>query len=399
MVIRLVIQFLSNKRSSSASGSGIRHAPSSHIVIRRRSLNTKWDALVLPPPKKIEPGSLPPDFTGGGLPDLGDITYVTPEDYEHPRDVLQRDATPSDPAADSGVSGNDTATAAEQSAGDGGWGADALTTAQQSTDDADWGNGTTTTSQQSTDDGGWGNDPSAGFYQVSGADRERPSTYQEDTEIHEALVGLVEIEKLHKELRDRGINRPRASSPYSVPNQIADILKEGASTLARETNSILADRRRDPVAFKNDKKDKILRDKFKALVEHVYTRSDVIIATPYVANALVSQLKLFVALVWIDEAWRMPEPDALIALAGFDHALLRLQSGDAAQLPPYCATRDTHLSKDASRWWCNQFAPQLCKSLPERGVESGLHPFYLMENWRAPCPSARQMAVATAADA
>ncbi|RYP16082.1 hypothetical protein DL765_005340 [Monosporascus sp. GIB2] len=472
------------------------------IMCQSRIDISKWNDLMRPPPKMTEPRSQAPDLADNGLPNLGEITYTRPENYQHPRDVLlkateqdadepavpiyqDQGAAPSESAADGGLSGNDNATAAKQSTGDGILANDAPTTAQQSTDstqgngttgqftdDGGWGNATT---GQSTDDGGWGSGPSAcfrsmgddndwrcpdnaafhttaadftkwelceteesteeqkpekpAFYktvalvmggmneqldalaekwanmmeyiplrrlaitralppkriikQLSGADREWPSTYQDDTEIDEALIGLVEIEKLHRELRQRDINKPRASSPYSVPSQIADILAEGTSFLAREANSILADRRRDPVAFKKDKKDKFLRDMFKALVDLVYARSDVIIATPYVVNALVSQLKFDIALIWIDEAWRMPEPDALIALAGFESALLRLQSGDAAQLPPFCATRDTHLSKEPSRWWCNQFAPQLCKSLPERGVESGLHTFYLMKNWRA----------------
>ena len=101
-------------------------------------------------------------------------------------------------------------------------------------------------------------------------------------------------------------------------------------------------REHDPEGFRGDYLYENVRAVLENLVKIVYARSDLILATPFVADSLVHKLERSLAVIWVDEAWRMTEPDASIPLAGFPRALTRLQSDDAKQLQPCCATLLLH---------------------------------------------------------
>lgn len=108
-------------------------------------------------------------------------------------------------------------------------------------------------------------------------------------------------------------------------------------------------REHDPEGFRGDYLYENVRAVLENLVKIVYARSDLILATPFVADSLVHKLERSLAVIWVDEAWiwveeawRMTEPDASIPLAGFPRALMRLQSDDAKQLQPFCATLLLH---------------------------------------------------------
>lgn len=199
--------------------------------------------------------------------------------------------------------------------------------------------------------------------------------------IDEGFEMALEFERLHKRTRDQ--NQPVSKTSFSVHSQVATLLQDNRLKDAQEANLLISEREDDPDTFYRNSCYKALRDVLKKLVQFVYARSDLILTTPFVANSLVRKLKHSPAIIWIDEAWRMTEPDALIPLAGFPQALIRLQSGDADQLQPFCATLRSHETDDKDRRLVNQFARQLATPLAKRATKSGHDVLYHRTNWRA----------------
>lgn len=53
--------------------------------------------------------------------------------------------------------------------------------------------------------------------------------------------------------------------------------------------------------------------------------------------------------VWVDEAFRITEPEILIGIAGSDTATLRIITGDKAQTRPIVLSEGAHMDKDNSK--------------------------------------------------
>lgn len=199
--------------------------------------------------------------------------------------------------------------------------------------------------------------------------------------IDETFETALEFERLHKRARDQ--SQSMLKTDFSVHFQVATLLEENRLEDAQEANRLLLRREHISTGFHGGSLKKDLRRLLNKLVKFIYARSDLILATPFVANSLVHKLEHSPAVIWIDEAWRMTEPDALIALAGFPRALIRLQSGDIEQLKPFCATLHSGETDDKDRWLVNQFARQLATPLAKRATQSGHDVVYLRTNWRA----------------
>ncbi|KAK7752581.1 hypothetical protein SLS62_005549 [Diatrype stigma] len=199
--------------------------------------------------------------------------------------------------------------------------------------------------------------------------------------VDEAFETALLLERAHQSAKN--FRMEASESRFTVSSQVAVLLAENKLIAARHANQLLHEKHMDPVEFRLGDIYKELREVLRQLVKYVYVRSDFILATPFVANSLVRKLENRPAAVWIDEAWRMAEPDALIGLAGFPEALIRIQSGDAMQLPPFCMSLDAHKTLDKSRWLANQFGAQFVTSMAKRATECGHDVTYLMTNWRA----------------
>jgi hypothetical protein len=105
----------------------------------------------------------------------------------------------------------------------------------------------------------------------------------------------------------------------------------------------------------NDGKAK-LAAALRELKTAVLTSAKVILTTPEAFQKIVNQRtdKLCFQVLWMDEAFRMTEPETLIGLAGTPFAALRMFPGDVQRCSPIVKSELAHLTRDKSKAFASQ---------------------------------------------
>ncbi|ETS85377.1 hypothetical protein PFICI_03402 [Pestalotiopsis fici W106-1] len=129
---------------------------------------------------------------------------------------------------------------------------------------------------------------------------------------------------------------------------------------------------------------KILRGLLKKARNEEYLAADVLLSTPEAwFNLSCQKLPMKITALWIDESFRMTEPEALIGLQHAHQAKVRFMTGDNEQHKPIVKSIDAHKSKDDDRVFCAQFGSQLGLALPSRMMAAGYEHIILNHNHRA----------------
>lgn len=126
-----------------------------------------------------------------------------------------------------------------------------------------------------------------------------------------------------------------------------------------------------------------LQKLLRSACDEEYLKADVLMSTPEAFYKLaVREVKLRVTAVWQDEAFRMTEPEALIALQ-YAKPIVKIMTGDDKQCQPIVKSLYAHKNKNASLVFCSQFGEQLQLSLPGRMIRARFRAHYLTINHRA----------------
>ncbi|KAK7992140.1 hypothetical protein PG988_000934 [Apiospora saccharicola] len=168
---------------------------------------------------------------------------------------------------------------------------------------------------------------------------------------------------------------------------LIDVARENGPNAFDEAKRLVAfmeSRERDPANFTKDKA-KLIPKLFAALEAIVINQADYIIGTPVALNQLGKRtdVDIVVSHIFIDEAFRMSEPDTLAILSAFKDVPFRSLAGDREQLGPLVLSSRADHDQKSETFFCSVFARQLLISFASRWAQAGVDVTYLRYNWRA----------------
>ncbi|KAK7981818.1 hypothetical protein PG988_004056 [Apiospora saccharicola] len=153
---------------------------------------------------------------------------------------------------------------------------------------------------------------------------------------------------------------------------------------ARIIHNLLEKRERAPATFtKDDARD--LKKNLNRLELQIINQSDVILGTPVALSKLSRRkgLDIFVSCIFIDEAYRMTEPNTWTVLSAFKDAPFRILAGDLKQLGPLVLTSRSDHDLSSETYFTGVFSKQLALPLASRMERGGVQPVTLRINHRS----------------
>ncbi|KAI0153954.1 AAA domain-containing protein [Pestalotiopsis sp. NC0098] len=202
----------------------------------------------------------------------------------------------------------------------------------------------------------------------------------------DALEAEIYLRSLSKDCFDNHRTSAAPGGEYAVSALVAKRIENAPSDddLVSRIRDLQELRANEPETFYHEHFGE-LQKLLRSACDEEYLRADVLLSTPEAFYKLaVREVKLRVTAVWQDEAFRMTEPEALIALQYTTAtAFVRMFTGDDKQCKPVVTSLYAHKNKNTSMVFCSQFGEQLQLSLPGRMIKAGFRAHYLNINHRA----------------
>ncbi|KAI0125755.1 P-loop containing nucleoside triphosphate hydrolase protein [Xylariales sp. AK1849] len=199
------------------------------------------------------------------------------------------------------------------------------------------------------------------------------------------LEAQMTLEKLRVDLQGTFTTRETPGGEYAVTRWAHQRLTNATpgDELVTEIRDLEALQRDDPETFYATNYKEYIKLTTQ-LIKDEYESADFLLGTPEAVHQLACQnLAITPSVIWIDEVFRMTEPDTLIALTAFPQVAARILTGDIAQCRPIVKSMNASLGRDVDTAFCAQFGEQLHTAMAARWYRGGFKVIELNTNWRS----------------